>query len=55
MNNEMYQKGYNAAIRFAYIPDFKNDAEKADFERGYANSLKQKKMKQIKGQNGKNK
>jgi len=33
--SEMYQRGYdNAAISFAYIPDFKNQKEKADFERG---------------------
>ena len=35
MWSEMYQRGYdNVAIRFAYIPDFKNDKERKDFERG---------------------
>jgi hypothetical protein len=29
MWSEMYQRGYdNAAIKFAYIPDFKNETEK---------------------------
>jgi hypothetical protein len=33
--SEMYQKGYdNAAVRFAYIPDFKTPEEKKEFERG---------------------
>ncbi len=35
MWSEMYQKGYdNAAISFAYIPDFQCDQEKKDFETG---------------------
>jgi hypothetical protein len=33
--SEMYQRGYdNAAVRFAYIPDFKTPEEKKDFELG---------------------
>lgn len=33
--SEMYQRGYeNAAINFAYIPDFKSSQEKIDFENG---------------------
>jgi len=35
MWSEMYQRGYdNAAISFAYIPDFKNEKERLDFSRG---------------------
>jgi len=41
--SEMYQRGYdNAAIRFAYIPDFKTATEKADFERGMKDGYKYK-------------
>ena len=33
--SEMYQRGYdNAAINFAYIPDFKSEKERLDFNRG---------------------
>ena len=31
----MYENGYQNAMQFAYIPDFKNTQEKADWERGY--------------------
>ena len=35
MWSEMYQCGYdNAAISFAYIPDFKSEKERLDFNRG---------------------
>lgn len=32
--SEMYEKGYQNTICFAYIPDFKNEQEKLDFETG---------------------
>lgn len=33
--SEMYQRGYdNAAVRFAYIPDFKNEEQRLEFQRG---------------------
>lgn len=35
MWSEMYQRGYdNAAISFAYIPDFRSEKERLDFSRG---------------------
>ena len=35
MWSEMYQRGYdNSAISFAYIPDFKSEKERLDFNRG---------------------
>lgn len=46
MWNEMYQKGYdNAVISFAYIPDFKNEKEKKEFERGLKDGYKTIKKK----------
>lgn len=37
---DYYQHGYdNAAIRFAYIPDFPSDKAKQDWERGYKDGL----------------
>lgn len=33
-NSDMYEKGKQCAISFTYIPDFKNDQEKIDFEAG---------------------
>ena len=33
-NRDMYERGYANAIQFAYIPDFKNDFDKKDFEQG---------------------
>ena len=39
--SDMYQKGYdNAAISFAYIPDFRNVQEKIDFEAGLKDGYK---------------
>jgi hypothetical protein len=39
----MYQQGYdNAAICFAYIPDFKNTQEKIDFETGLKDGYNKK-------------
>lgn len=34
IHSPMYQRGLQNAIRFAYIPDFKNEQEKKDFEAG---------------------
>lgn len=46
MWNEMYQKGYDNAVRsFAYIPDFKNKKEKKEFERGLKDGYKTIKKK----------
>jgi len=45
MWSEMYQRGYdNAAISFAYIPDFKNIQDKKDFERGLKEGFEYKPM-----------
>ena len=34
VDSRMYKKGWDNAQSFAYIPDFKDDQEKADFEAG---------------------
>jgi hypothetical protein len=33
-HSAMFQRGYDNGITFAYIPDFKNQQEKVDFEAG---------------------
>lgn len=41
--SEMYRKGYdNFAVSFAYIPDFKNEQEKIDFEAGAKDGFEKK-------------
>ena len=46
--SDMYQRGYdNVAIRFAYIPDFKNDKEREDFMWGMSDAYNDKKTKGI--------
>jgi hypothetical protein len=40
MKSDMYQRGYDCAIQFTYIPDFKNAKEKADFENGLRDGYK---------------
>lgn len=43
----MYQNGYdNVAVCFAYIPDFKNNKEKQDFEQGMKDAMEKNKNKQ---------
>ena len=33
--SEMYQRGYeDASIRFGYIPDFRSESERLDYNRG---------------------
>lgn len=41
----MYKKGYDCAIYFSYIPDFKNAKEKTQWEAGYKDGLKNKFIK----------
>jgi len=43
--SEMYQCGYDNTIQFGYIPDFKNDKEKRDFERGLKDGYESQKVK----------
>jgi len=41
--SRMYEKGYQNTIHFAYIPDFKNQQEKIDFEAGLKEGYARKK------------
>ena len=41
LKSDMYQKGYdNAAIGFAYIPDFNGKEDSNEFSRGYKDGKK---------------
>jgi hypothetical protein len=41
-NSDMYERGYQCAQKFTYIPDFKTPQEKIDFEAGLKEGYKDK-------------
>ena len=46
--SDMYQRGYDdATIGFSYIPDFKNDKEKKEYERGLKDGYANRKQERI--------